>query len=331
MVAQFTSLVQSIAAKGRVSAEDALALRRAAYADGGISRQEAEMLVALDGKTGSDDAEWIAFFLESLTDYLVMQEAPVGYISPENARWLIACAGGDAGAKSSTMLELLIRIMEKATSCPPALAAFALDQVKNAVLTGTGPLARGGALQAGTINAAEVELLRRILWAGAGSGHAGISREEAEVLFELDEATRGAANDPSWPDLFAKCVANAVLCASGYQPPSREVALARAAWLDEKPASGGGIFSRMFSGGLSGILNAYTVNDMETAMAARNAEKAAAEAAALSIDPSEADWLVERIERSGDISESEMALLRFIAREASGIHPNLKKLIDKAA
>jgi hypothetical protein len=60
---------------------------------------------------------------------------------------------------------------------------------------------------------------------------------EAEVLFNLNDTTSAARNPPSWSDLFVKAIAGSLMVEAGYMPLPREVALARSAWLDEKPES----------------------------------------------------------------------------------------------
>ena len=84
---------------------------------------------------------------------------------------------------------MLVNVVDKARWSPQSLVTFALEQVKRAVLNGDGPLRAGRPSSAGTINEAEVELLKRILYAFGGDGSIGITRAEAEVLFVIDEGT----------------------------------------------------------------------------------------------------------------------------------------------
>jgi hypothetical protein len=77
---------------------------------------------------------------------------------------------------------MLIRVLEKAKSSPEQLSAYAVGQVGLAVVEGSGPLARRRHLQPGVIDSAEVELLRRILFAFGGDGNIAITRAEADVL-----------------------------------------------------------------------------------------------------------------------------------------------------
>ena len=78
-------------------------------------------------------------------------------------------------------------------------------------------------------------------------------------------------NDAGWNELFVKAIANFVLSASGYEPPSRAEALRREAFFENADADIGGFFARMVSGGASGILDAYDEPDgLEQEFADRN-------------------------------------------------------------
>lgn len=176
------------------------------------------------------------------------------------------------------------------------------------------------------VDAADVALLRRILYAFGGDGHIGISRAEAEVLFEINDATSGADNHPDWTDLFVKAIANNVLFVSGYVVPSRQEALRREAWLDE-PGSVGGFFGRMVSG-VAGVLAGYGVPEAVTeddAIHGRtdfgSAEK---------VDDDEAAWLARRLAHDGDLDDNERILLAALRDITGELHPVLRRIVDNA-
>ena len=226
--------VAEIKARGSIKDADVLKLRRSYYDDGRISIDEAEMLFALNDACPVQDPAWADCFIESITDYLVEQAEPHGYLTAENAAWLIERIAKDGHVESKTELELLVNVLDKARWAPQSLVRFALEQVKDAVLTGTGPLRSGKKLDAGIVTEADVDLLRRILYSFGSDGNVSVSQPEAEVLLEIDQATADADNHPAWTDLFVKAIGNCVMTASSYAPPPREVALARDAWLDRR-------------------------------------------------------------------------------------------------
>ncbi|WP_192177626.1 hypothetical protein [Mesorhizobium amorphae] len=321
-----------LTSKNRITAEDVTMLRREVFGDGVVSRGEAEALFALDATARDKCQEWPEFFVEAITDYIVHQEKPAGYISEGNADWLVQTISRDSMVDSRTELELLVHVLEKAKSSPSKLCAYALEQVGHAVIDGKGPLMLGGDLVPGLIAKGEVDLLRRILYAYGGDGNIAITRAEAEVLFKINERTAAASNDPSWNDLFVKAIANFVMCSAGYEAPTREVALRRDSFFEQSDAEIGGFFGRMVSGGLAGIMEAYRApDDIETEWEAKNRAAEALARRAETIDAGEAKWLAERIGGGRPLRENERALLTLIKHASPEIHPALKPLLDKVA
>jgi hypothetical protein len=324
--------VAGLTSKNRITAEDVVMLRREVFGDGVVTRDEAEALFALDATARDKCAEWPDFFVEAVTDFIVHQEKPAGYISQDNADWLVRAISRDGVVDSRTELELLVRVLEEAKSSPNGLCAYALEQVAHAVIDGKGPLMHGGMLVPGSTAKAEVELLRRILYAYGGDGNIAITRAEAEVLFRINERTAAAQNDPSWNDLFVKAIANFVMCSAGYEAPTRDVALRRDSFFEQAEPEIGSFFGRMVSGGLAGIMEAYRApGDIEAEWESKNKAAEALARRAETIDASEAKWLAERIGSDRPLHENERALLTLIKHASPEIHPALRPLIDKVA
>jgi hypothetical protein len=324
-------VVADVMASKRVTAGDVTELRRAIYLDGAAEAGEVERLFAIDEAANERDPAWVELFVEAVTDCLVEQMRPQGYVDEANADWLMERISRDGVVKTESELELLVKVLERAKTSPERLVAYALNQVKKAVVDGQGPLARGGTLTRGKIGRAEVELIRRMIYAFGGDGNVAITRSEADVLFEINDATVEADNDPAWSDLFVKAIANFMMAASGYAVPTRQEAIRREAWLDSPSGGVGEFFSRMAAGGLRGVLDAYRRPGTEGAWAERNAETKAAIAAAEVVTAEEAEWLARRIGRDGTFHANEKALLRFVRDEGPSVHPSLKSLIAKAA
>jgi len=322
--------VQEIANKQSISADDVLTLRREVFGDGIVSEAEAELLFRLNENCPKQDPKWVEFFLEGLTDFVVHQAEPDGYVSESNANWLIERVGKDGRVDTETELELLVKVVDTAKSSPEHLVAYALEQVKVGVLEGEGPIARNRELQPGVIGEAEVDLLRRILYAFGGDGNIAITRAEAEILFDLNDATVEAENHPAWSDLFVKAVANFLMAASDYVVPTRQEALRHEDWLDEEQDGIGGFMSKMLSGGLKGIWHAYR-QDEDVERYARLFGRENMIKHSEKISGVEADWLANRIGRDGQFHENEKALIEFIKTESPNIHPTLKPLLERVA
>lgn len=309
---------------GSVSAKDVRALRRAFFEDGRIADAEAADLFDIDRRVceAENDDGWPALFVEALTDYVVHQAEPAGYVTRENADWLMAQIGADGRVTTATELDLLIKILETARWVPTVLTAYALDAVRRRVL-------ESGDAESPQISADDVDLLRRILFAAGGDGNIAITRSEAEVLFALNDATVTAKNDPAWADLFVKAVANAIMATSGYRPPSRAEALRREAWLRERSGAADFLVC-MVSGGFKAIWDAYTEPSAEERALARLEAQKRQMLVDEEVDDIEAAWLAERIAQDGAVDDNERALLRFIREESPKLHPSLQTLLSAA-
>jgi len=319
-----------VAQRQSIKAKDVLALRRDVFGDGIVSRHEAQALFDLNNACSVQDPSWGDFFIEALTDYYVHQASPAGYISEENATHLITCINRDGRVKSQSELELLIRVLEKANTSPTSLVTFVLGLVKQQVLTAQDQTTQTDEPTVAVVGEADVDLLRRILYAFGGDSHMAVSRAEAEILFEINDQTNEQKNHISWSDLFVKAIANFMMAASGYQPPPRQVALKREAWLEQRDGMSG-FMQKMVSGGLQGIFSVYSqsaergvaeqrVKDMQNDI--RIAER---------VTKTETAWLVDRIGRDGNTNENERALIEFIKENSSSIHPSFKALSETAA
>ncbi|MEM8541322.1 MAG: hypothetical protein AAGF25_10240 [Pseudomonadota bacterium] len=329
---QMNSVLAGMAGKSRLAADDVLVLRREAFADGKIDRAEAEALFAIDYSVKEKSAEWSEFFVEAVTDYLVFSEAPEGHISKDNANWLIRAISHDGVVDNATEFEVLMRGMEKSDSMPAALSGFALRQVQNTVVDGEGPLAGDRSVAKGVVTAGDVKLLRRVLYSYSSDGGLGISRPEAEVLFDINDQTAEAQNDPAWTDLFSKAIAFSLMASVSHVANDREEALRREQWLDDTSVDVTGFMAGIFSGGLKSYFKMLKSDtSVEAAYRARNEAFEAANAESEVIDAVEAEWLVERIGRDGVLHANELALIEFLKKESPDVHPSLKPLFDKVA
>jgi hypothetical protein len=104
-------------------------------------------------------------------------------------------------------------------------AALALAVVRDGVITGEGPTTKGRVHFSRALDADDAAWCARILTATAVE-HQPVSREEAEALFEIDDAAAERSDDGRFDDLLAKAVVHHAASASGLPVPPRTVALA---------------------------------------------------------------------------------------------------------
>src|SRR5690606_11741104 len=194
-------LFKQIARRGQIADDDVTALRRAIYGAPALTREVVDGLFDLDQVAGDKAPSWHALYVEAITDFVVGQDEPAGYVSDANADWLIARITRDGHVDTANELDLLVNVLDKARLSPQRLVRFALDAVRQTVISGRGPARVGGDHEPGVVTAADVALLRRILYAFGGDGHVGITRAEAEVPFDINDATSHASNDPQWAHL----------------------------------------------------------------------------------------------------------------------------------
>ena len=296
-------------------------IRRAFYDDGVMSADEADKMFKINDVAVKKPAEWNDFFVSALTDFLVRQVLPAGYVDTANAAWLMERIDHDGVLELETEFELLMNVLHLSESVPDRLETYALRQVVTCVLEGRGYLADGRQVKPGVIEARDVEILRKILYACGGDGGFGITQIEAELLFDLDEATRGQDNHESWQDLFVGAIANHLMTQGAPSVPSLEEAKRRQEWL-------------MSSEGIRwNLIDSFKAwkSHREPGPAQSRFLDAAGNAEAERIDPAEAKWLIDRLNRDGVLSENEKALLAFLDRESPDIHATLQPLIIAAA
>ncbi len=322
--------VAGMIARNAVTDEDVALLRRTIYADGVVSADQAEWMFAIENAVSDTSPSWAMLFIEALTDYVVVQQVPEGHVDQSKASWLSERIMANGVVNTRTELELLIKVLERATTSPPELSALALAQVREAVLSGRGPVA-AGVLKPGVVGAAEVDILRRVLYAFGGDGSVAITRAEAEILFDINDRTAEAENDPTWSDLFVKAVANFLMAASGYYVPCRQEALRREAFLDARGDGVSGFFGRMLQDGLRGVFAAYTSGGSRRMWEERNERFEAAAADAERLTAGEAEWLANRIGRDGLVHANEQALIDFLRAESPALDPAFDKLVRPAA
>lgn len=322
-------VIDEIMARGSIRDIDVIKLRAAFYEDGAIGAEEAGMLFSINNEAHIQDPAWASFFIEAVTDYVVHQAEPEGYVTAENARWLIESISRDGRVESKVELDLLIHVLEQARWSPASLVQFALEQVKEAVLKGDGPLRDGSHLQPGEISETEVELLRRVLYAFGGDGNVAVTRAEAEVLFDINDIVGHGASNPAWTDLFVKAIASSLMAASGYAMPSREEALKREEWLESDRLSPETTASLMTKLGMTAIWHLFSEQSSEERALARLERQRIEIITNEVITEGEAEWLAARLGRDGALTPNEVALLEFIRQESPSVHPSLEALIGR--
>jgi hypothetical protein len=296
--------------------------RRLFFNDGTISIQEADQLFEINNLKDKTE-NWNELFTEAITAFLVYQTMPIGYINQANAVWLMTRISSDGVVESRTELELLLKVMKVAKNVAPELEQFALKQVEHAVIDGSGVLSQDRTLEPGVIGEAEVDLIRRVIYACSSEGGISITKMEAEVLCDLNDATADVDNHESWQKLYVGALANHLMVVAAWEEPDLQEAVRSQKWLE---APVGGIFKPSFSGLLKRGLSIFTSE--ENAQFSHMDAKAVASAER--VTEREASWLIERLNRDGVLNANEIALLKFLEEECPNIHSSLVPMIKAA-
>jgi hypothetical protein len=327
-----SAVVEAILERGVIAAADVLTLRHRVFWKGVVTAADAEMVFRLNDRLGPGaDPSFAPFFVEVLVDYTVNQAEPHGYVSEENADWLIARIAHAGRVDTETELELLVKVLEKAQSSPVRLVAFAIEQVEQGVLTGEGPVGHGRRLRPGVVDEAEVELLRRILYAFGGDGNIAVTRREAELLFDINDATAVAENHPAWSDLFAKAITSFLMAGAGYRVPTRQEALRREAWLDAPTPGAAAFMGRMLTGGLEAVWDAIEHGTLDGAPRRSSVGTGGFDEPPPAANDDDVRWAASRIGRRGVLHENEVALINFLKSRGAHLHRRLLPILDRVA
>ena len=231
------ALEAEIRENGWINADYVLRLRRAVYQAGGIDRDKASCLFRLNRRVLASDPAWAEFYVEALTDFFDWRDGGDSVLTEDAERMLFEWLGPRPSVDDPTELRLLLKLIFRSHGCSERFRSFVLKAVEHSVLSSDHALFDRAGREAGAIDKADVEVIRRLIYGSGSQRGIAISRIEAEFLFELDRATAGADNDPAWRDLFVKAIAMHVL--HGGDSPD-QVDEQEAIWLNGQFGADGG-------------------------------------------------------------------------------------------
>ena len=313
-----------------VGPETALGVRRAIYTHDQLTASDMDLVFGVARRAGHQPCpEWTALFSEALADYMVHQNDPPDYIPQNKADWLTATLAKNGGVGTRSEFAMLIDVMTHALGVPTSLSAFALSEIKTAIIKGRRDAITGEDHPLGVVIKADVEALRAVLYAAKTGTPGHVTRDEADVLFDIAHATSQA--DPSFDDLFARAIGNYLMAINLHVPDAAE-ALHFEKWLDDKEDLLGFV-SRMFH--RAPAANSFDVlaspaQAFEADLAQQDVADEALLDARKNISDAAAAWLIAHLTHDGELSSAEKRLLQFLGAEARAMAAPLRALIDKA-
>jgi len=335
--------VEDIRSRGSVKDSDVLKLQRAFQDGPGITAEDAaELLLALDAACRIKDPVWYPFLIDSVTDFIVDQVKPEGYMVRDKAVWLIRQleTHGQVGTRAG--LDILCSVMRRSRWSPSSLAVYGLGLVKAAVISGEGPLRTGLPPEPASIVASEVGFIAELLDTFGGAAALPVTRAEADVLLDINRALAPGNSSPAWTELFVRAVGNAALSGLGMSVPDRRAALATDAWLGEtdtalsprrlelqRPAAIAASHSfagRMIAGGAGSVwTSCRPQSSEERALMRLERQRREIITGEPIAEPDEA-WLLSRLGNIRDLGDNEIALLAYLRREAHELPASLAAL-----
>jgi hypothetical protein len=304
-------MMTRVARLGEMSEAEARRIVNEVYQDGIVSRGEAEALFRLNDSLADADPMWNSRFGEALNDYLLTREPPQGWVTDDEADWLIAQVDHHGETPSLDEIDLLLAVLRKAEGAPVKLSRYTLDAVSNRIAAD------------GSASAEMTERMRYALYAAGGEQGIWVSQHEATVLFRTNDKIAMAANSPSWNDLFARAIGNHLMARAHPNPQSEADALNREKWLSDTSGGAGSFFSRMVGSiGAGGWFEKVTY-DSKKAARARAAMDEAARMQAEKVTEDENAWFLKRLGWDQKISPAERALIEFLKAEAPGFAQGL--------
>ncbi len=304
----FPALLERLTAP--VSSDDIAALRQALWAQTKIGSGDVSALFAAKDRLGAIDPLFSELLQEAVLHFALKQDWPRNFLSDANATLLIDLTTKDGRIDAEAEFELLVRIAEQAENTPASFKDFLCKEIETAVLTGQGITRAGTTLAAGVVDAADVDYLRRLIFAPGAGGSLKVSAEEAEMLFRIKDATLAAPNDAGWKTLFVQAVANHMMAHADYVPRTIEVAARQDAFLADTTPQIGRFLGRVAGAfGTSAFTKFFAKDEAE--------DHDAAVAKDLELTVEESAWLKRQVAHDGKTDELEKALLAFLVDEVA--------------
>lgn len=329
---ELAELLARLAQAECASDGDVLMLRQLVWDDDDeavLSQTVVDALFTLNDRFDRSTPAWNDFFIEAVEHFLLHQQPPHGFIDDAGADWLRARIDRNGRVMNDTELTLLVALIEDAENAPDSLKDYAIAQIERAIVTGEGPT-RGNDIRPGCVDAAEAQLLRRLIFAGGGEGAIVVGADEADMLFRIKNATLGGHNDPAWLQLFVQGVGNHLLAHSDYRPLSRDEAIRLNAEMGRNTPNVASFFRRMLPDerfGTGTIVEAFKSVFPGRPDPVRG-EGPQEISRALSVE--EAGWLKTHIAADGEIDIYEKALLTFVIDEVGNLPSMLESLRKRA-
>lgn len=121
----FKALAEEITRDGSVDATEAATLRGVVFADGDVSREEAELLIDINNRVSgkSNSPRFDALYVEAVAGSVLEDSGTPGVVSEEEGNWLAQQLSAD-GQIDTNERTVLATIKARANTMPQSLTAL---------------------------------------------------------------------------------------------------------------------------------------------------------------------------------------------------------------
>jgi len=126
MYPYFDEYLRSLIDSTRIEIEDVRALRTVLEEERAADRNLIEKLIEVD-RSALGGAEWRDFLAETVADYAIWVEGPLGEVSAETSAWLIEALCGPSGTPCPSAASVVHAVIAQAEETHSSLMLFALS------------------------------------------------------------------------------------------------------------------------------------------------------------------------------------------------------------
>ena len=119
--------VHDVCGRAEITLADVRRLQRDVLPDGVESRDEADMLIALDRAVAGKHCAWSAFVIQAVVDFVVWTSRPTGYVDRETASWLVSSLGAGRGP-TAVADAIAFDVVREAERADEVLLGFVMRQ-----------------------------------------------------------------------------------------------------------------------------------------------------------------------------------------------------------
>lgn len=123
--ASLENFISAVMSEGEITLPDMRRLQRDILPDGVESRDEADLLIALDRALPQKHCTWSAFVIQAVVDFVVWTSRPTGYVDQDTAGWLVASLSAGTGP-SPVAQAIAFDVVREAERADTALLAFVM-------------------------------------------------------------------------------------------------------------------------------------------------------------------------------------------------------------